>query len=415
MFRPMDRIDTDILIVGGGAAGLAAAGLFAAEGFDVTCVDAAPPVTDAGQPGADLRTTALMTPSVEALTRAGAWAHLAPHAAPLATMRLVDAGGPEPVPAPRETADFVAAEMQPEPFGWNLPNTVLRAGLLARLDELPRARLRAPATLAALTLRETEAIARLDGPAPAQVRARLVVAADGRDSAARGLAGLTAHRWSYAQKALVFAVAHPDPHDGVSTEIHRTGGPFTLVPLPDATDGTHRSSVVWMETGPKAATLAAMARDDAPGFEAALNARACGALGGLRLASPTALWPIVAQLAPRLDGPRTALIAEAAHVVPPIGAQGLNMSLADAAALARIAGEAFRTGGDPGAPEILARYHRARWPEMAARVAGIDALNRAAMAESQVLRDLRRMGLRAFHQATPVRRAAMRMGMGART
>ena len=84
MFRPMDRIDTDILIVGGGAAGLAATALFAAEGFDVTCVDAAPPVTDAAAPGADLRTTALMTPSVEALTRAGAWAHLAPHAAPLA-------------------------------------------------------------------------------------------------------------------------------------------------------------------------------------------------------------------------------------------------------------------------------------------------------------------------------------------
>lgn len=414
MFRPMDRIDTDILIVGGGAAGLAATALFAAEGFDVTCVDAAPPVTDAAAPGADLRTTALMTPSVEALTRAGAWAHLAPHAAPLATMRLVDAGGPDPVPAPRETADFTAAEMQPEPFGWNLPNTALRAGLLARLAELPRARLRAPATLAALTLRETEAIARLDGPTPAQVRAKLVVAADGRESAARTLAGLTARRWSYAQKALVFAVAHPEPHGGVSTEIHRSGGPFTLVPLPDAADGAHRSSVVWMETGPKAAALAALARDDAEGFAEALNLRGCGALGGLALASPVAIWPIIAQLAPRLDGPRTALIAEAAHVVPPIGAQGLNMSVADAATLARIAGEAWRAGEDPGGAAALARYHRARWPEMAARVAGIDALNRAAMAESQLLRDLRRMGLRAAYQATPVRRAAMRLGMGAK-
>ena len=100
-------------------------------------------------------------------------------------------------------------------------------------------------------------------------------------------------RWGYGQKAVVFTVTHDAPHDGVSTEIHRSGGPFTLVPLPDR-DGRHASAVVWMETGPRAAELAAMAED---AFEAALNLRACGVLGELRLAGRRRLWPIVAQVA----------------------------------------------------------------------------------------------------------------------
>ena len=405
----MTRIDTDVLVAGGGPAGLAAAALFAAEGLETLCLDPAPPPAD-DAPGADLRTAALLRPSVEALEAAGAWDRLDPDAAPLWTMRLVDAGGPERPPVIRETADFVASEIQDRPFGWNLPNLTIRRALIAHLEAAEGAELRR-AALARLTLREGHALAALsDG---ATVRARLVVAADGRDSPTRGMAGLSARRWSYAQKALVFAVRHDRPHEGVSTEIHRTGGPFTLVPLPDDAAGRPRSAIVWMEPGPRAVALQAAAEHDLPAFEAELNARSCGVLGRLSLASRTALWPIVSQLAPRLDGVRTALMGEAAHVVPPIGAQGLNMSIADAAALARLAGDAARAGGDPGAPALLARYHRARWPEMAARVGGVDVLNRAAMAEAQPIRDLRRLGLRTLHGLVPLRRTAMRLGMGA--
>ena len=400
----MERIETDILVAGGGVAGLTATAVLAAEGFRVICVDPVVPVTSVDQEGADLRSTAFLMPAVALLDRAGLWPRLAPQAAALRVMRIADAGGPEGIV--RETADFEAREIGAEAFGWNLPNWLLRREMVARLEEMPGAELRAGVRVERVTPRTDAALATLsDG---AQVRAALVVAADGRDSALREGMGIAVRRWGYGQKALVFTVAHAPPHDGVSTEIHRSGGPFTLVPLADR-EGRHGSAVVWMESGPRAAELAALPRDD---FEAALNLRACGVLGTLSLTSPRRLWPIIAQLASRLDGPRTALVAEAAHVVPPIGAQGLNMSLRDIAVLTDLLTEARGAGRDIGGPEVLARYQRARYPDLVLRMAGIDALNRAAMAGARPLRDLRRTGLRTLHGLPPLRRAAMRLGLG---
>ncbi|HUF86911.1 MAG TPA: FAD-dependent monooxygenase [Thermohalobaculum sp.] len=409
----MERIETDILVAGGGIAGLAATARLAAAGWRVTCVDPAPgegqsasppadpPADQPTDPPADLRTTAFLLPAVETLERAGAWAAMAPHAAPLRTMRLVDAGGR--ARAAREVADFAAREIMDRPFGWNVPNAAIRAALMARLAGLAAARLIPGARVERLLPRTAQAVAWLsDGR---QLRARLVVAADGRDSQLRAQAGIPARRWHYGQKALVLCVTHDRPHGGVSTEIHRSGGPLTLVPMPDRA-GRPSSSVVWMTPGPRAARLAGL--DDAA-LAAELTAETLGLFGPLAIAGPRAVWPIIGQLALRLTGERLALIAEAAHVVPPIGAQGLNMSLADVETLAGLVAQA----PDPGAPALLAAYQRRRWPETAARAAGIDLLNRAARAEAQPLRDLRRLGLRAIHDLAPLRRLAMRLGLGA--
>ncbi len=405
------RIEADVLVAGGGVAGLTAAAAFAAAGFETICVDPVPPVTAPGTAGADTRSTAFLLPAVDLLDRAGLWAALAPEAAPLRVMRIVDAGGE--AGRIRESVDFTADEVGAAVFGYNLPNWLLRRALVARLADLPGAMLRAPAAVERITPRTGAAIVALsDGTT---VKAKLVIAADGRDSLVREALGISARRWSYGQKALVFMVQHDLPHEDASTEIHRSGGPFTLVPLPDGPlpDGTegHRSAVVWMEEGPKAAALAAM---PAAAFDAALAERACGVLGAIRVAGPRNAWPIVAQIADRLDGPRTALIAEAAHVVPPIGAQGLNMSLGDYATLLDLCVEARDGGQDFGGPLVLGRYHRARHGDLAARVAGIDALNRAAMAGAQPLRDLRRAALHTLAATPPLRRAAMRLGLGMR-
>lgn len=394
------RRSVDVLVAGGGVAGLAATAAFAARGFSALCVDPVPPVTSAEAEGSDLRTTAFLMPAVELLGRAGLWERLAPHAAPLRIMRLADAGGAPGVV--RTVADFDAAEIGADAFGYNLPNWLLRREMVGAIADMPGAELLSGVRVTDVTPRTDAALVALsDG---SRVPVRLVVAADGRDSAVREALGIGVRRWGYGQKAVVFSVAHALPHDGVSIEIHRSGGPFTLVPLPDR-DGEPASSVVWMETGPRAAALAAM---PAAEFDAALADRACGVLGAIRRTSPLRVWPIIAQLADRLDGPRTALVAEAAHVVPPIGAQGLNMSLADLAALIDLAAGAE----DIGSPELLARYNHQRHREVRLRVAGIDLLNRAAMAEARPLRDLRRAGLAALHGLPPLRHAAMRLGLG---
>lgn len=401
-----ERIEADVLVAGGGVAGLTAAAAFARAGFAVVCVDPAPPAGGPGDADADLRSTAFLRPSVELLRRAGLWERLEAHAAPLRVMRIADAGGD--AGTIRDTADFAAEELGLDGFGHNLPNWLLRREMAAHLGALPGARLIAPGRVEALTPRSAEVLVRLSGGR--QARARLVVGADGRDSFVREAVGIAARRWGYGQKALVFTVAHELPHRDVSIEIHRSGGPFTLAPLPDR-DGRPASAVVWMEEGSRARELFEM--PEAP-FEAALNERAAGALGALRLTSGRRLWPIVAQAADRLDGPRVALVAEAAHVVPPIGAQGLNMSLRDIATLLDLAEAARAGGGDIGAAEVLSAYHRARHREILARMAGIDLLNRAAMAGWEPLRDARRAGLRALHGFGPARRAAMRLGLGAR-
>ncbi|MBY5972957.1 UbiH/UbiF family hydroxylase [Ferrimonas balearica] len=393
----------DIVISGGGVAGLSAAAVLGADGFRVLCLDPTPPVTDGAAEGADLRTTAFLQPAQQLLEQAGLWARLDAHAAPLRIMRIVDAGGPEP--EPRVVRDFDSTEISDKPFGWNLPNWLLRREMVARLEDLPNVEFRPGTGTRSLFTREAEArVGLTDG---SRVRCKLVLAADGRNSPMRQAAGIEVTTRRYGQKALAFSVSHPIPHENVSTEIHRSGGPFTLVPLPDY-DGRPSSAVVWMEDGPRVQELAAM---EVAAFEAEMNRRSVGILGELRLLTRRSVWPIITQVADHMAGERLALMAEAAHVVPPIGAQGLNMSLGDLRALRELILAAPDRLGDA---QMMEAYHRARHREVQIRAAGIDALNRASQISAQPLRDLRAAGLNALYSAAPVRKVLMQMGLGAR-
>ncbi|PWE33662.1 UbiH/UbiF family hydroxylase [Maritimibacter sp. 55A14] len=395
--------DFDILVSGGGVAGMTAAAAFGAAGFQVICVDPAPPVTDAEAEGADLRSTAFLQPARKVLEAAGLWSRLAPHAAALQVMRIVEAG--EGAPEQGAVRDFDAADISEEPFGWNLPNWLLRREMQARLEEMPGVDFRPGTGTASVFTREGEARVTLsDG---ARIRCRLVIAADGRNSPVREAVGVPVHTTRYGQKALALTVTHPIPHGNVSTEIHRSGGPFTMVPLPDR-DGLPHSAVVWLEAGPRALDLAAMAPAD---LEREMSERSCHLFGPLTLASQVTVWPIISQLAARLWSERVALVAEAAHVVPPIGAQGLNMSLADMACLLDLATARHEGLGDA---EMLQSYHRKRWSDIRLRVAGIDALNRSSITGVPALQRLRHLGMQALHDIRPLRRTLMQAGLGAR-
>ena len=391
----------DILISGGGVAGLTAAAAFGTAGFGVICVDPVAPVTAHDAPDADLRTTAFLQPSISVLDAAGLWDRLAPHAMPLQIMRIIEAAGD--APASREVHDFDAADVSDQPFGWNLPNWLLRRELVGRLRDLRNVSFRPGTGTARLFTRESEALVTLsDG---ARISARLLVAADGRNSPVRQAQGIGVQTMRYGQKALAFTVTHPEPHRMVSIEIHRSGGPFTLVPLPDR-DGRHASAVVWMDAGPEIKRLQSLPVSE---FEKAMNDRSCGVLGRLTLASALTVWPIISQIADRFSGERTALMAEAAHVVPPIGAQGLNMSLVDLRVLLDLAKPETL-----GNATMLDAYHRRRFPEVRLRLAGVDLLNRASMQGTRPLQGARATALRTLYGIAPVRRGLMQLGMGLR-
>ncbi|WP_421701293.1 FAD-dependent monooxygenase [Aliiroseovarius sp.] len=393
----------DIFISGGGIAGQVAACVFATKGFSVVMADPVPPVTEADLDGSDLRSTAFLRPARELFDACGLWPVLAPHAKPLDQLQVIDTTGWPPVE--RERRSFRADDMGDDPFGWNLMNWVVRRELWSYLQGQARITALYGTGFKSIVQRTGEVIVGLDNGD--QVRARLGVAADGKFSPLREAVGIEVSTTRYGQKSLAFTVTHDTPHENISTEIYNEGGPFTIVPLPDM-DGRHASAIVWMNLGPRAVELMEM---DVPEFEEVMYHRSTGLLGHMRLEGRRSIWPIITQTADQLVSGRVAVMAEAAHALPPIGAQGLNTSLNDLIALAALA-EAHR--GDLGSSEMMQAYEKARKSDIAQRARVIDLFNRVARSGEATLQAVRLAGLKTVHDVTPLRKGVMRAGLGPR-
>ncbi|MFV0358913.1 FAD-dependent monooxygenase [Tropicimonas sp.] len=399
----MARTRTEILIAGGGIAGLTAALTFGRAGFRTVLVSPEPPVTEGAADRSDLRSTAFLRLAISLFERIGLWDDLATTATPLNMLRVVDTVGWPP--AIRDSREFDAADLGQQSFGWNLMNWRVLQGLIRVLGGMENVELRFGTRFSAMVARDNEVIVRLsDGDS---VVAKLLIGADGRGSAVREAAGIGVRTTHYGQKTLAFVVSHPKSHNNVSTEIYNEGGPFTLVPLPDV-DGHPASAVVWMNPGSHAQELATM---PAVEFEARMSERSCYMLGPLHLRSERRLWPIISQRAERLSARRVAIMAEAAHVIPPIGAQGLNTSLND---LILLRDEALKAGRDGlGGAAMLAAYDRCRSTDIRRRVAAIDLFNRVTRSPDPRMQMLRLTGMKTIHDIAGLRRAVMRAGMGA--
>jgi len=399
----MQTHECDIFISGGGIAGQVSAAVFAARGFSVVMADPQPPVTEADLDGSDLRSTAFLRPARALFDSCGLWTLLEPHSKPLDSLAVIDTTGWPP--ELRDKRTFAAADMGDEPFGWNLMNWVVRRELWTYLQNAEGVTALYGSGFKSLVQRTDEVLIGLtDG---ARVRARLAIAADGKFSPLREAAGIDVSTTRYGQKALAFTVTHPQPHHNISTEIYNEGGAFTIVPLPDI-DGQNASAIVWMNFGPRAVELMEMPVTD---FEEAMYARSTGLLGRMKLKGRRSVWPVISQTADQLVEGRVAVVAEAAHALPPIGAQGLNTSLNDIAALADLAQGAPQ---DPGAPAVLAAFEKARKPDIRARAKVIDLFNRVARSGEGAMQAVRLTGLKAVHDIAPVRHGVMRAGLGPR-
>jgi 2-octaprenyl-6-methoxyphenol hydroxylase len=380
----------DIAVVGAGVAGLAAALAFARDGFNTALV---------GRPESrsDGRTVALLDGSVRLLDALGAWPSLAGEAAPLAVMQIIDDTGSLFRPPP---VSFSAAEIGLEAFGWNLESSLLAS----RLAELAARR-------HGLALVHDQVVGyEVDGEraalaleSGAALRAALIVAADGRRSRLRDHAGIGARNWAYPQCALTTILSHERDHRDTSTEFHTRSGPFTLVPLPG-----RRSSLVWVVGPQQAEQLAAL---DDGALALAIERQAQSMLGKMTVGGPRGVVPLNGLSVDRYWSSRLALVGEAAHVFPPIGAQGLNLGLRDVAALRDVVVDARSGNEDIGASGVLARYQRGRDLDVRLRSAAVDGLNRSLLTDFVPADFLRGLGLLAFAGIGPLRRAAMREGV----
>lgn len=384
---------TEVAVVGAGPSGLAASCLLAEAGIAVTLL-----AGGARAPEADPRTIALMQPSIRLLVHLDLWpGQLMAQSAPLWRLKLVDdkaglvSSGP---------VVFEAREIGPEPFGWSIPIGALTAALESRARALGVVFLEEEAA----RLQISAAAALLRTASGAAISAPVVLGADGRNSLVRSAARIATVEWCYDQTALASSFSHSAPHRDTSIEYHRDSGPLTTVPMP-----SRRSSLVWLERPERALALAAMPEAD---FARALQAALHGELGVVSGVGPRRLFPMRGLTAQAFARNRVMLLGEAAHVLPPIGAQGLNLSLRDAATAAELIAAAAGLGDDPGAPDVLDHYDRLRRRDILPRQGAVDAVNRSLLAGSILPHGARVLGLMLASSFGPLRRRLMQQGLG---
>lgn len=377
--------DFTVLVSGAGPAGLAAAVLLKQEGVSVALV--APPAPE------DVRTTALMQPAMKLLSYVGIWpGEIAQHCAPLKRLHLVDDTG-HLVQAPR--VEFASSELGLTDFGFNVPLAHLLPALRARAEELGIALINDKSVSAADT---GDAIA-LKTESGQSHTARALLIADGVRSPLRKSLGFTTETRPFDQHAMALSFEHTAPHEFISTEWHKQDGPFTTVPLPGL-----RSALVWMSNPKRIADL--MAMDDAA-LVTQIQLESHGTLGRISNLGPRRTFPMQTQQSRPLAKSRAYLIGEAGHALPPIGAQGLNLSLRDAATVADLVVGAE----DPGAPALCAEYARLRRSDVEPRIAITGLLNNTLLSDFTLPHLARVAGLAAVAKFLPLRQLALRQGL----
>jgi 2-octaprenyl-6-methoxyphenol hydroxylase len=386
-----ETAQTDMIVVGAGAAGLTAALGLAQAGWAVTLVGRA-------DLSATARTVALFDGSLKLLQNIGVLDRLRPDFAALETMRIVDDTGSLFRTPP---VDFRASEIGLDVFGENIENRHLVRHLADAVRAEPRIKwVEAQVTDAATD--ETHGHVTLD--TGATLSAKLLVSAEGRKSLLRQIAKIETRNWSYPQVALTALLTHDHPHREISTEFHTRQGPFTLVPLPASADAPNRSSVVWMMDPTEARRRE---RLDNEKLAIEMTRQSHHMLGKLRMEGPRGAFPMSGLIAQTFAQNRIALVGDAAHGFPPIGAQGLNLGMRDIAHLI----DALYLGEDCGAQNALARYDAARRTDVRSRVAGVDVLNRSLLAGVLPVDFLRGAGLLALSSIRPLKRMVMREGV----
>lgn len=391
----MKQTKADIIISGGGIAGLTLGILMGQAGLDVHLIDTAAPKA---KPAPSARTVALMENSLNIVRATGIWDDIRATATPLEIMRIADYSAAHAAPTEIE---FHAEDIGLAQFGFNIPNDGLRLALYEAAQKTKNLILHIPDALETYETNGASISATLKSGA--SLTARLIIGADGRNSLVRKISNIEAFEHDYKQSAITCLIAHSRAHNNTATEFHRPGGPLALVPMPGNT-----SSVVWIEPTERADQIMHLKKQE---FLQTLQDQTHDILGGITLESNPECWPLKTLKAKSLCAERAVVTAEAAHVISPITAQGLNLSLRDIAALAETIVDAARAGLDIGSANVLNTYEKRRRMDINTRVFGVDGMNKIVSTNASALKGLRRVGLKTLDSIEPLRKFAMRIGL----
>lgn len=391
--------DTDIIIVGGGLNGPALALALAQTGHRITVIDALPAATR-GDAAFDGRGYALALASQRLLSVIGVWDRVAAEAQPMLEIKVTDghAGqGPSPF-----FMHFDHAEIEEGPMGYMVEDRHLRPAFLDAMDATAKITQISGRSVVAQSIDTSGVSVTLDDGA--QINGSVLIGSDGRNSGTAARAGIKRTGWEYGQTALVCAIAHEKPHDGIAHQFFMPPGPLAILPLTG-----NRSSLVWSEHTAEANRINAL--DDA-GYLAALHPRIGDFLGNITLAGGRFTYPLNLTIANRFIDDRLALIGDAAHGVHPIAGQGLNAGLRDVAALAETLTMAARRGEDIGAQSVLERYQQWRRFDTTTLALATDAFNRLFSNDNALLRLGRDMGMGLVNAVPGLRRGFIREAAG---
>ncbi len=384
----------DILVLGGGLVGTTLALALAKHGLRVAVVDPADPEAKLAA-GFDGRASAIASASWRMLGAIGVAEQLAPHGCPIRKIEVRDGLSPE-------SLDFAPAE-DADPLGTMVENRVLRRMLRDAALAADGVTLHMPDHATHVDRDGTSVCAVL--ASGKQVSARLLIAAEGRNSPTRAAAGINVAHWKYDHRAIISAFDHSLPHNNVAHEIFFPAGPFALLPMLPGT----RSALVWTVHEKDAAGVLALGER---AFVAEVAKRTGGILGDIKEAAPRSSYPLGFHHAAHITGERLALVGDAAHGIHPIAGQGLNLGFRDVAALTEVLVDGARLGLDLGDAQLLARYERWRSLDTMAVAVATDSLTRLFGIPGKTASRVRRFGMGAIDRIAPLKNRFMAEARG---